>query len=72
MAWHSTGLREELLLCVAHPLTIDVVQPRQHIQHVLLQPGQSLWLPPQTIHRVANQGRRPARYVYVTGPRSPA
>ncbi|MBI3324186.1 MAG: cupin domain-containing protein [Candidatus Omnitrophica bacterium] len=63
--WHTTGQREELLLGMSGTVHIEYgADPRRRVE---LGPGQCLFLPFATKHRVLNTSTRPAQYVYVVG-----
>ena len=68
MGWHSTGPREELLLALAGRVRIEVQPRRRRAQSVALTVGQCAFLPTRTPHRVVNQSRSIARYLYITAP----
>ena len=65
--WHTTGLREELLLAVDGRVEVELLVAPDKIRRVTLEAGQSLFLPSQLTHRVINRSTRIAGYVYVTG-----
>ena len=67
VAWHTTGRREELLVSLEGCVTLEV--RARGLRRARMRAGQSMWLPPGTRHRVVNDGRRLARYIYVTGAR---
>jgi len=62
MPWHTTGLREELLLVIAGRIRVELKRGDK-----ILASGECLYLPSGTPHQVVNRSRTPARYVYVTG-----
>ena len=64
MDWHSTQLREELIFAIDGRVRIECRDPIE--QSVSLSPGQCLFIPVRTRHRVINSSRVIARYVYVT------
>jgi mannose-6-phosphate isomerase-like protein (cupin superfamily) len=67
MDWHSTQDREELLIMLAGQVDLQRASRRGIARSIRLRSGQCAWLPSRTIHRVVNDSRRPAQYLYVTG-----
>ena len=72
MHWHSTKNREELLIVLGGRLQLEIETEAQRIQRVKLLAGSVAHVPPQTAHRLVNQGTTDARYVYVTSPSAAA
>ena len=66
MDWHSTRLREELLILLAGRADLEVDRPAGRIRCVALRAGQCAWLAPRTAHRVVNRSTATAWYLYVT------
>ncbi len=64
--WHSTHEREELLTILEGSVRLEVEQSGA-IRRVACSAGQCVFVPSQTRHRVVNNSRRPARYIYITG-----
>lgn len=81
MAWHSTGRREEVVMMISGTVRLEVredargkrvsaISPTADAVAVVasdLRRSQCVFLPQQTVHRLVNRSRRPARYLYVTG-----
>ena len=65
MDWHTTGGREELLIIMQGQVIVQTRRGRS--RRIALAAGRTLFIPPQTAHRVVNAQRAPARYIYVTG-----
>ena len=71
MDWHSTRHREELLLALTGRVEVEV-QARHpsrtgpRTRRMPLKPGECLFLPQQTMHRVLNRAAIRSCYVYVT------
>ena len=66
--WHSTGNREELLIGLDGVCELEVRQAsRKSPRRLLLSTGQCIFIPRATPHRVINQSKAPACYLYVTG-----
>ncbi len=68
MDWHSTGVREELLIGFSGRMRIELGSPERVRRTITLRSGQSAFLPIDTWHRVVNQTHGEARYIYVTAP----
>ncbi len=65
MAWHSTGLREELLIALGGRVRVEV-RTASRTRRASLRAGQCVFLPRGTRHCVVNPSMRKARYLYVT------
>ncbi len=68
MAWHTTGMREELLITLAGRMRLEMPSRFHRVRSLLLRPGQCVFLPASTMHRVVNHSRAQAHYLYVTAP----
>ena len=67
MDWHSTGLREELLLVIRGALQLEIEAPSaRRILRRSLRAGRSAFVPARTMHRVVNRSARSALYLYIT------
>ena len=71
MPWHSTKSREELLIALEGRLRVEI-QSRdkrrgQRVRRLTMNEGRCVLLPRRTVHRVVNQSRERAHYIYVTG-----
>ena len=64
--WHSTGVREELLIALQGTVCVERQDGRRRIIATSLLAGQCAWLSCATIHRVVNRSRKTAHYLYVT------
>ena len=67
MPWHTTDTCEEILVILEGGLRVARRTNRHPGRAIRLRAGQSLFLPSRTWHEVTNDGRRVARYLYVTG-----
>jgi mannose-6-phosphate isomerase-like protein (cupin superfamily) len=71
MDWHSTRTREELLIAFEGRLRVEVQSSGkrrgQRVRRMTVNGGQCVFLPRRTVHRVVNQSRKRANYLYVTG-----
>ena len=70
MAWHSTRLREELLIALAGAVEVQAGASSKG-RRVRVKAGQGLFLPMRMRHRVVNRSAAAARYLYVTAPAMP-
>ena len=70
MGWHSTQRRQELLLVLQGPITLQIQLPSARTRTYQIAEGHYALVPPQTLHRVLNPGCCAAHYVYVTAPTS--
>ena len=68
MDWHSTRDREELLIALQGRVDVECRPVAQRARRVRFAAGYSLFIPPQTLHRVVNRSSADARYLYVTAP----
>ena len=68
MDWHSTQLREELLIALSGQVRLDVQAAAGVLQRVSLTAGHCVFLGRATRHRVVNRSTIPASYIYVTAP----
>jgi mannose-6-phosphate isomerase-like protein (cupin superfamily) len=68
MAWHSTKAREELLVPLAGRVVLETRTPLGACRRYALSRERCAWLPVRTLHRVVNDSRSEARYLYVTAP----
>ena len=66
MEWHTTGVREELLVILAGRVVLELQPSSSRRRVVSLGEGQCAFLPQATMHRVVNRSTHPARYLYVT------
>lgn len=64
--WHSTDVREELLIAVQGTLCVERENGRRRVISTNLRAGQCAFLPCSTVHRVVNRSRKVAHYLYVT------
>ena len=67
MEWHSTRMREELLIALDGRAYVEA-RSSHRISRIALDAGQCLFLPAQTLHRVLNRSTTRVRYIYVTAP----
>ena len=69
MAWHSTRLREELLIALSGTMRVEIEpQAKGRARSLILKAGECVFLPRATVHRVVNRSTAMARYLYVTAP----
>ena len=69
MAWHSTRLREELLIALTGTMHVEIEPPAKgRTRSLILKAGDCVFLPRATVHRVVNRSPGAARYLYVTAP----
>ena len=66
--WHSTGVREELIVALEGAVEIEWSGAGGRTRRLRLEAGSSVFLSCGTRHRVVNRRRKPAHYIYVTGP----
>jgi quercetin dioxygenase-like cupin family protein len=66
IAWHSTGVREEMLIALAGRLQLERDDGAGSLKMTTLVAGQCAWIPSGTQHRVVNRARRKAQYLYLT------
>jgi mannose-6-phosphate isomerase-like protein (cupin superfamily) len=70
--WHTTDVREELVLAMAGLLLLEtgvadgVGGARRRVH---LAAGRCCFLPRRTWHRIVNRSHRHAHYLYITAPR---
>jgi mannose-6-phosphate isomerase-like protein (cupin superfamily) len=67
MEWHTTGQREELLLVLAGRIRLELGDHPARRRRRVIRAGQCAWVGRHTPHRVLNESRASARYLYVTG-----
>ena len=67
MPWHSTGVREELLITVAGRLVVEARPSPRATRRLAMRRGQAVFIPPHTPHTVVNHSRARAMYLYITG-----
>lgn len=67
MDWHSTGLREELIIALSGSLRLECRQSSNRISRTAVRAGECAFIPSRTWHRVLNASTRAGRYIYVTG-----
>ena len=68
MEWHSTRTREELLIALSGVVNVEVASVASRRRRARLITGQCVFLPRETMHRVVNDSRTNAHYIYVTAP----
>ena len=68
MEWHSTRTREELLIALSGAVNVEVASPASRRRRTRLIAGQCAFLPRETMHRVVNDSKTKAHYMYVTAP----
>lgn len=76
--WHTTATREELLIVLRGHVELECQQDRAmssmrqalrgRVRCWRVSAGQCAFVPPATVHRVANRSQAIARYIYVTAP----
>ena len=68
MEWHSTDVREELLIPLKGWARVEIQSSRSVRRQLRLGDGQCLLLPKHTMHRVVNVSTKASRYLYITAP----
>lgn len=64
--WHTTGVREELIIVLAGAVRLEVRASVRRLRTTSVSAGWCAFVPHRVWHRVVNRSARPAHYVYVT------